>query len=372
MVNLEGEKRPLIGYIQDIDEKNQSCIVYIDELCEKRSVSICCLCPLNVNAYEPKKYKGGKDVRKYNTFDFDKRAYNSLNRSSSYSDFVYDSCHCESDLCDAIYKTGNLHQFTNISNFQHPYHPCEIVAYPMQYTANAQNMASNPNTTAANAVKNTKNRHSTGPNHGHVVVVQPSEKVQQVTIMKNEDKTGNANNKIHHDQKPNDAPVNNHQNQQQLDQQQSSVHGQRESSIESVQVPINQYSFSVRNGTHVYYPPCEYADQTSCEMVQNQPLFVVPPNAYQAAPVQGYAAHPNHVAAINYVPMQYGQWPAYSPQGMRRFYYDFSCCIEQCNISLCDIFRLCSSSGTTNTICSTTTNADHSSRFIDFKWSPKL
>lgn len=356
MVNLEGENRPLFGYIQDIDEKNQSCIVYVDELCEKRSVLISCMRPLNVNAYEPKNYKGGKGDRKYNTFAFDKRAYNSLNRSSSHSDFVFDSCHCESNLCDVIYKPGNLHQFTNISNFQNPYNPYEIVAYPMQYTANAQNMPANPNTTAANAVKNKKNRHSIGQNHGHVDIVHPAEEVQQVKILKNEDKTGNSNNKIHHEQNPNDAPVNNNQNQQQLDQHQSSAHGQRESSIETIQqMPINQYSYAVRNGTHVYYPPCEFADQPPCEMVQNQPVFVVQPqNAYQAAPVQGYAAHPNHVAAINYVPMQYGQWPA---QGMRRFYYDFFLCSKN---SLCDIFRLCSSSGTTNSICGTAINTDHS------------
>lgn len=317
MVSLEGEKRPLYGYIQDIDEPNQLCIVYIDALCEKRSVPIGCMRPLNVSAYEPKKFKGGKDDRKYNTFGIDKRACDSLNRSSNYSDIVIESCQCRSDFCDVIYKTDNLNQFTNISNFQNPRNSYEIVAYPIQYTANAQNMGANPNNTAANAVKNTKNRNSSGQNHGHVVV-QPTENVQQVTIMKNDDKTGHANNKIHHEQKPNDVPVSNNSNQhQQFDQQQSSGHGTRESSIEPAQsVPMNQYSYSVRNGTHVYYPPCEFTDQPPSEMVPNQPFFVVPPN-YSAAPVPGYAPHTNQVAAINYVPMQYGQWPAYNPQGMR-------------------------------------------------------
>lgn len=376
MVSLEGEKRPLYGYIQDIDEKNQSCIVYIDALCEKRSVSISCMRPLNVKQYERKKFNGGKDDQKYNTFGSDKRAFNSLNRSSSYSDFVFDSCQCNSDLCDAIYKSDNLNQFTDISNFQNPRDFYEIVAYPIQYTANAQNMGANPNNSAAaNAAKNAKNRNSSGQNHGHVVV-QPAEKVQQVTIMKNDDKTGNANQKTHHEQKPTEVPVYNNPNQQQLDQQPSSTaHGTtRDPSIEPLQaVPMNQYSYAVRNGTHIYYPPCEYADQQPSEMVPNQQFLVVPPNAYQAAPVQGYAAHPNPVAAINYVPMQYGQWPAYNPQGIKLFYFvSFVCAIKQCKISLCDIFRLCSCSGTTNFICGSTTNADHSFGFIDFKWSPEL
>lgn len=325
MVSLEGEKRALyVGYIQEIDDKNQSCIVYVDELFEKRSVSICCMRPLNVNAYEPKKYKSGKGDRKYNTLGLDKRAYNSLNccSSNNHSNFVFDSCQC---LCDAIYKTDNLNQFTNISNFQNPRDSYEIVAFPIQYTANAQNMAANTNNMAANAVENSKNHNSSGQNHGHVVV-QPAEKVQQVTVMKNEDKTGNAKHKIHHEQKPIDVPANNNPNQQQLDPQQSSAHGTREHSIEPVQPgPMNQYSYAVRNGTHVYYQQCQLNDQPPSEMVQNQPFFVVPPNAYQAAPVQGYSAHPNHVAAINYVPMPYGQWPGYNPQGMRLFHLDISC-----------------------------------------------
>lgn len=312
MVSLDGEKRPLCGYIQDIDEQNQSCIVYIDELCEKRTVSICCMRPLNVNTYESKKYKsgkGGKGDRKYNTFDFNKRAHN--------SDFLFEF---RSDHCDAIYKTDNLNQFTNISNFQNPHDSYEIVAYPIQYTANAKNMAANSNNNAsANAVKNTKNRNSSGQNHGHVIV-QSAEKVQQLSIMKNDEKNGNAHNKIQHEQRPNDlSPVNNNPIQQhQLDQQPSS------GAIDSVQqMPMNQYSYAVRNGTHVYYPQCEFADQPPSEMVPNQQFFVVPPNAYQAAPVQGYATHPNHVAAINYVPMQYGQWPAYNPQGMSLCYFNF-------------------------------------------------
>lgn len=316
MVSLEGEKRPLYGYIQDIDETIQSCIVYIDELCEKRSVPICCMRPLNVIAYEPKQHKGGKGDRKYNTFGVDAREYNSLNRSQHYSDFVFDSCQCRSDFCDAIYETKDSNRFTDITNFK-PRHSNEIVAIPIQYTSTAQNMAANPNNMASNIVKNSKNRSPPGQNHSHMVVVQPAEKIQQVAIMKNENKSGNANNKSHHEQNPNDAPVNQQHSDQQLP---SNVHGTRESSIEPAhQVPSNHYQY--RGSTQYFYPTYEFGEQAPNDIVPNQQFFTVPPNAYPAAPVHGYAAHPNQmVAAINYVPMQYGQWPAYNAQGLRYFF----------------------------------------------------
>lgn len=306
-------------YIQEVDEKTQMSIVYIDDLCEKRSVPNAWLRPPYVAS---SKQRCNRCVDSYEFGDFnevdidiDSCDFGKRRRgpkkfaSKDQSESKLISCCDDSKLCDnddAICKKDNLEQFTDLSNFQ-PNKSHNIVAYPIEFTSTAKNMTNN-----SNNAKNAKNRNA---NHTANKAIEQN---QQVPLSKAEEDNDTQNAMI--EPKINEGQMTIAQNPQQLAQHPQIVHHTQRHHV-AEHVPVASYHPPVLNqpyGTHYFYNPPQYdvAEQSQQEVMVNQPVYTIPPSAYPVQPVHGYGAT-NPMIAYNYVPVQYGQWSSgYNSQGI--------------------------------------------------------
>lgn len=149
-------------HIQDIDNKTDSCIVFIEKLSEKRSVAIDQIHMFN--AYEsPRHFNRWYDKGYLDACENEKR----VDHFDSYTDRKYSTATDYDDNSnDAIFKACNLEPYTNLMNF-HPAHPFQLIALPVEF-----NPPPPVNMSSINGGKSQKNRilGASGP----MVVVTPA------------------------------------------------------------------------------------------------------------------------------------------------------------------------------------------------------
>lgn len=341
MVKLNENSDSLLKcHIQEIDEKTESCIVYIEKISEKRSIPMKCLQLLN--ATEPYTRRFNQCDSTYDKGYFDeceneKRIdYRSLKQTFATNQNYSESfASCENSFCDAIYKTCDLDSYTNLANFQ-PINRFELIAMPMQYTqtpnmsANNNSNSNAGNSTNNNSIATAKNAKNRGQNaQNHVAQQQSNEKNQTQSVSLSKAADGNSYNAKNVQETKQDAPV---QTQPHLKFQQTAQGS--EHTIEANSPAGNHPN----QANYSYYPPTgapmlqyaycpatsEYGEQgyysLPAEIPATQGFYTVPSNVYPAASVPTNAYTPIPANQMYPYPMPINAWssfnPTISPQGL--------------------------------------------------------
>lgn len=264
-------------HIQEMTPNKGPCVVFVEDLAEKRTVPYSSLIPWTRSKH----------------FKFDDEAF--LTKKCIYKNekrYLYDKLQDYADV--AVIKTGDHYQmaknkidfdaYTDLSHFQ-PY-TYDVVAMPFtSYRTfnNSQKMQQNASSRSSN---------SNGPNNN--AVHSPKEKANPST------------------QQPKIEERNAGDKQQQTE-------SAPKMSNENIEVnpniqPNHAIQYPVANNYVCYYAPTDGVEQSPYmpqEMLTPQPMYTVAPQVYPVPMTQPYAVSPVQVNQLYSVP--FNGWPAPSP-----------------------------------------------------------
>lgn len=290
-------------HIQEMNSNDGPCVVFVEELAEKHSVTYSQLQPLHDAQPWLPPYRFCRNrysSENFVSFDFrNEKKYHS--KRNKFHDF---------DGCKHT-KNIDLDQYTNLSNFQ-PY-PYDIVAMPLTISRNSERKSS-----------------GNKPNHRN------SNQSQQVTEKPPQIKD-------EPDVNCNPEMVDAQQHQQYQEQQHYQEQQQYQEQPADVSVPPPPTGYMPNNGAgglvHYYYPSyggSEFNEQhmytTTGEVAAPQAIYSMPPGVpYGNAVTLPAGFCPGTPSSNNpvYTPIPLGNWPNYNaPLGKTEFYRYH----ETCNI----------------------------------------
>lgn len=301
----ENDNELLKCCIKEKESNDDTCVVFIGKLGEKRSVPLASLRPLNGAEHNiVQSHRADAKLTPTNT-SIEKYGYGSCNATSpsdekeKLDDLVFDY--------DAIYeitKSLDFDSYINLSNFKlTPNNQQEIIAYPMVYS-HSNNMNSNNSSGNTNTGGSKKIRNQNASNLNNVQC-DANDKQQHIKT----DAEENVYGKNVHDSKP-DL------------QQKSQTGGYYQSQDQNVDasIPMSQQQMSNyyhQSAAPIYYCPTpEYSETNmySSEMVMPHGVYAVPTHAYQVPPMQPNMYAPMAGGQTSHYPVHVGSWPGYNPQ----------------------------------------------------------
>lgn len=276
------------------------CVVFIEELAEKRSVQHSCLQPMSDSKWVlPHRFKRNRGNAAVTAYDlsrkislrhpFHDKKPTAYKKHQKFGDIDTDLFDCAKEFdsrCENVDQFYDFGSYTDLSHFQ-PY-SIDLVAMPLNtyYRSSNHNSGGGGNHGNANTNHNQKSQRQSPvqqQKNARNAQQAPKQSEHQVQLLKrdvNEEK----------DFQVMTPPPNVHQ-----------PHGSEHPVDVSIPPPPIPLQYGNNGGfVHYYYPSTECIDpnyyNVPAEMMASQPMYQVAPQAYAAAPIPIQAAAPYTVA----------------------------------------------------------------------------
>lgn len=283
-------------------ESNDSYVVFIEKLGEKRSVPLSSLRPLSGTERE---LTASHRCDQYTKLPYKKYNHNKYESLNAHRIACKKETNNFSVDYDAICKSLDFESYINLSNFDFASNnQQELIAYPMVFTQSNMSSNNNSNSNSNGGSKGMKNRGQNAQNQSNLSGDLNDKQANQMSKIDEENSYAN----IGHDSKV-DSQLGSNQSTGYYQHQEQSVDG----------VPINQphttnYYNQGLPPTVYYCPTSEYNEQNmySSEMVMPNSMYAFP--QYHAPPMQPNMYAPVAGNQSSHYPVQVGGWHAgYNP-----------------------------------------------------------